>query len=279
MKEILLIDISPRPILREYVRKYQVFRFMFDKGIVPPPKFHAPRPEHCITFYIRDDQKFSYPNSDTILTYPQCVINGIYTTPIFRHGGNDFLAIKVVLQPTALYCLTGMPMQKLTNQFINAEEFFGKEIRLTCEQLKAVQTLNEMLELIENFLEILFKKAIKQPHPIDKVSRLILCQENNISMNWLASQSCLSLRQFIRKFEERVGVSAKMFSRITHFDRTYRMKNIHQHSNWLDIALACGYYDYQHLVKDYKEFTNFTPPVFFEQEKKSPERTFGLWES
>ena len=279
MKEILLKDISPRPFLKEYVRKYQVFRFMFDKGIIPPPKFHTPRPEHCLTFYIRDSQKFSFPNSDIILTYPQCVINGIYTVPIFRYGGNDFLAIKVVLQPTALFCLTGMPMEKLTNKFINAEEFFGNEIRLTCERLQAMQTLNEMVELIENLLEILFKKTVRQSHAIDKVSRLILCQEDNISLDTLAGLSCLSLRQFIRKFEERIGVSAKMFSRICHFDRTYRLKNIRQHSNWFDIAIACGYYDYQHLVKDYKEFTTFTPAAFFEQEKKSPERTFGLYES
>ncbi len=278
MEDILLIDIDPKPILADYVRKYQVFRFFFEKETIPPSKFHAPRPEHSITFYIKDAQKFSFQNSSTVITYPQCVINGIYTTPIYRHGGNDFLAIKVVLQPTALYLLTGLPIKELTNTFINAEEIWRNEIRIICDQLRNIEKIDTMLEIIEKFLENQFSKTKKIVHPIDKVSQILLLKSDNTTLDLLASKSCLSMRQFIRKFEERIGVSAKTFARVAHFDRTFRLKNIQPNQNWLNIALSTGYYDYQHLAKDYKEFTNFTPPSFFEQEQKSPERTFGLFE-
>src|SRR6476646_8773413 len=100
MIPVLLKDILPCEQLQPYVRKYQVFRFLFDKAVTPPVKFHPPRPEHCITFYIKDIQKFSYINSLAIHTYPACVINGMYTVPVNRYGGNDFLAIKGVLQPS-----------------------------------------------------------------------------------------------------------------------------------------------------------------------------------
>jgi AraC-like DNA-binding protein len=278
MKDILLIEIDPKPILADYVRKYHIFRFLFEKGTIPPPKFHAPRPEHSITFYIKDAQKFNSVNSSNVITYPHCVINGIYTTPIYRHGGHDFLAIKVVLQPTALYLLTGLPIKELTNTFINAEELWGNEIRMICEQLFNIEKLETILVVIENFLENKFSKLKKTEHPIDKVCQIILLKTENSTIDLLASKSCLSMRQFIRKFEERIGVGAKTFSRITQFDRTFRMKNKQPNLNWLNIALSTGYYDYQHLVKDYKEFTNLTPPSFFEKEQKSPERTFGLFE-
>lgn len=118
MIPVLLKDILPNPRLHEYVRKYQVFRFLFEKDKIPPLKYHAPRPEHCITFYVRDVQKFSYFGSQTIISYPKCIINGMYNIPINRYGGYDFWAIKVVLQPTALYCLTGIPAQELTNTYL-----------------------------------------------------------------------------------------------------------------------------------------------------------------
>ena len=38
------------------------------------------------------------------------------------------------------------------------------------------------------------------------------------------------------------------------------------------IAIACGYTDYQHLVKDYLEFTNTTPNKFFAEESQENER-------
>jgi AraC-like DNA-binding protein len=279
MLPVLLKDVSPCASLQEYVRKYQVFRFVFDKNIIPPVKFHAPRPEHCITFYIRDAQKFSQYNSQTILTYPQCVINGMYTVPIYRYGGNDFWAIKVVLQPSTLFHLTKTPLVGLTNHFLNAEDVWGNEIRLICEQLNSLNDLSEMLKIIETFFENLVKKIYKPPHPIEKVSHYILDQENKASLDWLASQSCLSIRQFIRKFEERIGISAKTFKRLVRFDRAFRMKNSQPNLDWLFIAVACDFYDYQHLVKDFKEFTNLTPPAFYEVEKKSPERSFGLFET
>jgi len=39
--------------------------------------------------------------------------------------------------------------------------------------------------------------------------------------------------------------------------------------------LELGYYDYQHLVRDFKEFTNLTPNGFLITEGKAPKRTFG----
>jgi hypothetical protein len=42
--------------------------------------------------------------------------------------------------------------------------------------------------------------------------------------------------------------------------------------------MECDYHDYQHLVKDYKDFTCLTPKVFHEIENNAPERKFGLSE-
>ena len=81
MSQSFLTDIAPSPLLRDFVRKYQVFRFCFDKNQTPPPKFHAPRPEQSITFYVKDLQKYSLVGHNQVVEYPRCVINGIYTTP------------------------------------------------------------------------------------------------------------------------------------------------------------------------------------------------------
>jgi AraC-like DNA-binding protein len=203
----------------------------------------------------------------------------MYNIPLNRYGGYDFLAIKVVLQPGILFCLTGMPVQELANTFIDAEALWGKEVRLVLQQLADVQELKQMLTILDNFFEYLFKHRLcKTLHPVDKAGRFIIYQQRASTLEWLADQSCLSKRQFIRKFEQRQGISPKLFDRIVRFDRAYRMKNKFPEADWLYIALSCGYYDYQHLVKDYKEFTNFTPQSLFELERNTPERKFSIHE-
>ena len=276
MIPVLLRDIAPTEQLQPYVRKYQVFRFIFDKGVTPPVKFHTPRPEHCITFYIKDVQTFRYANASDIHAYPACVVNGIYTVPVYRYGGNDFLAIKVVLQPSVLYKLIKFPVGELTNNFIDAEDVWGSEVRTLCERLNELEELSQMIKLIEMFIERQVKKTAKYFHLIDKVPEYILNIKNDASIEWLANQACLSTRQFIRKFEERVGVSAKKFERVIRFDKAYRMKNSPAKYDWLYIAIACDYEDYQHMVRDFKEFTTLTPPALYDLERKSPERSFGL---
>jgi AraC-like DNA-binding protein len=59
------------------------------------------------------------------------------------------------------------------------------------------------------------------------------------------------------------------------FDKAFRMKNRFPDRDWLSIALHCGYYDYQHLVKSYKEFTGYTPVQFFAIDNHAPERILG----
>src|SRR5690606_28915613 len=210
--------------------------------------------------------------------YPACVVNGIYTIPLIRYGGRDFLAIKVVLQPTVLSRLKILEVKELTNTFIDAEDSLGKEISVLQEKLSFMNELNSMIATIEDFFLHLIRKRLKPAEPIDKASAFIFNHEHMLSLDWLANQSCLSVRQFIRRFEEHVGLKPKMFQKIIRFDRAYRLKNNRPDLDWLHIAIACGYNDYQHLVKDFKEFTNLTPPAFYKIEKASPERRFALHE-
>jgi AraC-like DNA-binding protein len=274
----VLRNILPCAALKPYVRKYQVYRFSFEKNTLPPVKFHTPRPEHSITFYVREAQKFSSINSNNVSTYPRCVINGIYTVPLNRHGAHDFCAIKVVLQPTTLSRLMVIKVRELNNAYVNAEDFLGSDLSLVCDQLIEIDDIKKMVEAIELYLVRLVDQRCKSLEPIDRVSQWIVAQEEDYRLDWLASQSCLSVRQFIRRFEEQVGVSAKMYQKLLRFDRAYRLKNNRPQSDWLYIAIASGFYDYQHLVKDFKTFVDLTPTAFYEIEKASPERVFALHE-
>lgn len=273
----LIQDYPPHPALREFIRNYQIIRWAFSGNALPPPKLLAPRPEHSLAFYIRDKQSFTYLDSTRPIVYPQTILSGIHTVTINRDCGHDFLVLKVVLQPCALYRLTGIPAAELTSSFVDAEAIWGKAIRPIFEQLANADTLATMLAVVEQFMIGLIQRTTRNEHPVDRASQLMLTSPSASSLDWLARQSGLSIRQFIRKFDERTGVSPKLFDRITRFNRVYRLKNSQPNLDWLSIALSCGYYDYQHLAKDYKDFTATTPVSFYETDKKAPERSFGLY--
>ena len=58
-----------------------------------------------------------------------------------------------------------------------------------------------------------------------------------------------------------------------------KLKNAQPRLDWLSVAVELGYYDYQHLVRDFKEFTQLTPNAFYDVDTKAPERAFGVAET
>lgn len=275
---MILRDFSPNPSLAYYVRKHQIIKFEFGSKEIIPHKVYSPRPETCLVFYLRDLQTVSYPPNRSHLVHPRCTIIGQHTVVTNRYTGRDFWALQIVLQPSGFYKLTGIPSNELTNRFMDAELVWGRTIREAYNQMCNLVDVQAVIGVAEAFLHKILAQSKPQVHPIDKVGTLILHQNQPLSIDKLANLACLSSRQFYRKFNERVGIGPKVFDKVVRFEKAFFMKNANPNLDWLTIALACGYYDYQHLSKDYKYFTNMSPTLFYEVDTKAPERTFGIVE-
>lgn len=266
---------APNPVLADYVRVHRLIHFNFSDSATIPTKPYPPRPEHTLSFYPRDGETVHYQDRRENISNLRSAFVGQHNQVSFRHVGQHFLVLQVVLQPGALFRLTGISAQALTNTYMDAESIFSNELRALNSRLSGVEHYSEMVGMIEDFLIRQVKKQRKEFHIIDDVNKLMLVQSTATSVDKMASAACLSVKQFERKFIERVGLTPKYFSRIVRFERAYRTKNAQPFKDWLTIALECGYHDYQHLAKDYIEFTGQTPGAFHLLDMKAPERTFG----
>jgi AraC-like DNA-binding protein len=72
----------------------------------------------------------------------------------------------------------------------------------------------------------------------------------------------LSTRQFERRFDATVGLAPKLFCQIKRFTRVFQVLG-QPTADWVQIALACGYYDQAHLIRDCKRLSGRTPAVLF----------------
>jgi len=266
---------APGSALASFVRSYRIIHFNFIDSADIPTKPYPPRPEHTLSFYPRDGEAVHYGDPKRSISNLRSALVGQHDEINYRHVGKHFLVVQVVLQPGALFRLTGIPAQQLTNSYIDAESVFPIELCDLNSRLSGAEHYSEMISMIEGFLLQQAKKQRKEYHIMDDVNRLLLGQSKISTIDEMAFASCLSVKQYERKFIERVGLTPKYFSRIVRFERAYRTRNLHPFKDWLTIALECGYHDYQHMAKDYQEFTGQTPNVFHLLDMKAPERTFG----
>ena len=205
---------------------------------------------------------------------PLSEITGIHTIPVNRHIGHDFIVLIVNLQPEVLHRLSGIPVDQLINSGIDAEAVFSKEITAFNSRLNSTDCYKEMIEIVETFLLQMINRFKSNAHSVDRISNFILHDPEIVSLPWLASQANLCPRRFERKFKERIGVGPKLFTRLARFNKASKLKYLTPSADWLSIALASGYHDYSHLVRDCKEFSSTTPPDFFLKVIDAPEKHF-----
>lgn len=270
-------DLQPSLALRHCVRLYRFMYLSFTDNTLPPAKAYPPRPEITLSFYPRDPERVHYSDGRVMPSVKAALI-GQQNIVSYRHVGKEFLLIQVVFQPGGLYRMTGIPTIDLNNKYFDAAAVLGNEIKEVNEHLANIEDFQKMIPVIEEFLLSLVRKSTYEIRPVDKVGMVMLDNINKYSLDWLAKESCLSSKQLERNFNERIGINPKYFARIIKFDKAFRMKNAFPDRDWLSIAIDCGYYDYQHLVRDYKEFTGMTPVNFYMQDMQSPERKFGIAE-
>ncbi len=273
---MLLKDFIPAPDVQGFVQLYRIVHLSFEQGQAIPFKAYPPRPEQCLAFYPYDTETVEFVSTGKKIQHIPVVLYGQFSEVTHRTIGNNFLVLQIIFYPGALHRLTGMPAVEITNQYLDAALFFSTDIQYINEQLFYAKGYIEMIEIVNTFVRSLINKQ-HRPHILtDDVCMLLLKGQHKFTLQQIALQACLSPKQLERKFKERTGVNPKLYERIIRFDKAFRLKNSYAAMDWPRIAVECGYHDYQHLVKNYKDFTGLSPTAFHEVEDKAPERTFGL---
>ncbi len=274
---MIVSELLPCPVLRPYVRNYLLIHLdnlPDDYRIKPYPT----RIEQALVFFARGHIKSHDPHTGIVSKIAANALFGQHVSRLNFHTfpEPDFLMLMVVFQPGAMYRLLGFSSNELTQAFCNAEDILNAELRSVNDQIANANTYKEMIERAEAYLLRKLRNLKIDAHPIDRIGTLLLHNPTPFSLDWLANQANLNPRQFERKFNERIGIGPKLYSRISRFYQTFAHKEKHPHIDWLTVAVHFGYTDYNHLAKDFKQFTNVTPNIILKEYAQRPEIIVNL---
>lgn len=262
--------------IRNYIKDYVLAHFVIDTNQSVPLKPFPAKPQGGIVFFIKG---FLIANNTSLSITEKREQTLIVGQQEFRQTfqlAHEFLMIDVIFQPGALNKLLGIPMTEFLNKHIDAELLFGQEMRDVNEQLANTFCYETMFTIIEKFLSEKIKKIKDNLHPADKIGQFILDNPTSFNLDSLANQACLSHRQFERRFVQQVGITPRFYQRMGRFRKAFELKIRNRNVSWLDIAWQTGYADYQHLVRDCRQFSGNTPNQLIEEENNSPSQMLGI---
>ncbi len=268
--------IIPCAELRYFIREYLVSHFLFkDHSKLPPVRAYPANPEEAVRFLIIGKLFSTNPETGKIIETPTISIIGQPTIRQNLQITHEYLMVYVRFQPGSLFKLLRIPMTMLIDQHIDATAILGNEIQEVYEQLSYCTAYDEMINLMNNYFMKKLSCLKNDNHPLNNMGKIILQNPQGFNLKKAAKQACLSYRPFEKRFEKLTGVTPKYYARICRFYQAFELKEHNPNLDWLSVALRTGYNDYQHLVKDFKEFAGTTPNVLIQESLNSPSRAFS----
>jgi hypothetical protein len=141
----------PSPALAGVVRNYTIIHFQFNQR-TPPPKERAAKAEEKIVFYIKGSVSRYDPTNGTTQAPPLVSIYSHQAGKSTFQTTAEFHALIVFLKPGMLHRLTGLPMFEMQQEILDAELFFGTEVRTINERLAEAEDYRSMISIVEKFL-------------------------------------------------------------------------------------------------------------------------------
>ncbi|QJB32100.1 AraC family transcriptional regulator [Chitinophaga oryzae] len=258
---------TPHPALQDVVSSITIYEADFARspGLSNMYRF-VPTYQRYIMFYIKDPIKVLRVYSNDFQTKSVSLTVGPLERAVTLDLGQHHLALGVAFKPGGLFRLLNIPMTEMHEQDFDTSMLLGNEIKEVNEQLQEnTHDWDLMLRIVQTYL---LKKLsrLKPILPVDLVMNELVTKAGNATIETLAADACVSVRQFERKVVERTGMSPKRYARLIRFCKAYHLKELHPEATWTRIAHMSGYYDQMHFIRDFKEFAGITPSFINETE-------------
>lgn len=186
--------------------------------------------------------------------------------PLSRHtdmiASPQFDVFGVYLWPWSAEILFGIPPVRQLDAMIDLVPQWSAEEHVPFAAILASndpdQCMGHLAQLLRGRLED------KAPDPVVReVLNRITDAEALPAIEELMHHSGLARRQFERRFKAVTGLSPALFMRIVRFQRSFRMLENGTAGSLTEVAMAAGYFDQSHFIRDFKRFSGMNPRRYF----------------
>jgi AraC-like DNA-binding protein len=182
--------------------------------------------------------------------------------------------VMVNFYPSAFHRLSGRSIQEFNGRMIPPGQVIGVKADELYTGLRANAEPGHMFELLTDWIRSWALVCDRPVSVVEHVEQRIRAERGQLGIAALAEGTGLSARQLERRCVKEIGLSPKEFSSVVRFNHVYsHMQRTRKFD--LDAALACGYYDESHMLKDLAFYLGKAPKRFADIIRPMVDRNLG----
>lgn len=226
-------------------------------------------PDGCmeLIFILGDDIK-RYTSETEFIIQPRAVIIGQITEPFTIQPKGYVHCFGTRFYPYGVANFIKTPLKNLENKETPIAELFDETIAEELEQ-KIIRASNtqERIEIVEAFLESKLNEAATIDNIVKSTVDALLATSGSSAIKTILKEDLSKRRQLERKFLKQIGISPKQLGKVVRLQTALKMILNQKTETLTKIAYESEYYDQNHFIKDFKEFTGTTPKEFLTDEQ------------
>jgi AraC-like DNA-binding protein len=192
------------------------------------------------------------------------IVSGAYDSFFVIDTAEHASVIGVHFKPGGASPFLGVPPGALTSSHVDLAALWGRPARELREMLCAARSPAQRFQILESAL---LARLTRPPRRHAAVQIAMEELGRGTSVRKVVEQVGLSHRRFIEIFTAEVGITPKLFARIRRFQRASSLTRDRASSNWSSLAVECGYFDQSHLIRDFIDFSGFSPTDFLDHSR------------
>jgi methylphosphotriester-DNA--protein-cysteine methyltransferase len=201
------------------------------------------------------------------------VVAGAASRYFLLETARQHCVLGVHFKPGGAFPFFVPPAGELSDQTVDLEAVWGADARQVEEQVLAAPDPDAKFGVVEKALLAAAKGARARRrgasfgplahHPavafaLGELDRTPFADPVAV----LAERANLSARRFIAAFRDEVGLTPKLYARVRRFQLVIDHVGQARAVDWAGVAQLCGYFDQAHFIRDFREFSGFTPTQY-----------------
>jgi Helix-turn-helix domain len=235
-------------------------------------------PDGCmeLIFILGEDIKRFTSATESIIQ-PRAMIVGQITEPFIIQPTGYVHCFATRFYPYGVVNFIQTPLKNLENKETPLTEIFGHEIADALEQniIHATDT-QQRIEIIETFLLNKLNEKATIDNIVKSTIDALLATSGSSPIKAILKEDLSKRRQLERKFLKQIGLSPKQLGKVVRLQTALNLLINQKTETLTDIAYESEYYDQNHFIKDFKEFTGTTPKEFLADEQLTLSSLFYL---
>jgi len=214
-------------------------------------------PDGCPELIVHRGDVFSRLHEGRLRLQPRAFLAGALTRPWTILSGPRLETVGVRLRPGAAAALLRVPLGEATDVETPLDELVGRRGRSFTEAVCGAPSLDAALGTAESIVTGWL--GVGGDRPASAAVAALLASRGRRPVADIARHLGWSLRRLERVFRDEVGLPPKLFARIVRLNSALASLPEEGRVDIVDVALACGYFDQSHLLRDFRLLAGASP--------------------